>query len=78
MARFGRTRLEIGVATAFLFDRACKCRALTGLVELLTEFHAKKVDLYLHQQGLDTSAPSGRAMFQMMGVFTEFERAMIR
>jgi DNA invertase Pin-like site-specific DNA recombinase len=33
------------------------------------------VDLYLHQQGLDTS---GRAMFQMLGVFAEFERAMIR
>jgi DNA invertase Pin-like site-specific DNA recombinase len=31
-----------------------------------------------HQQGLDTSTPSGRAMFQMMGVFAEFERAMIR
>src|SRR5690348_13158115 len=37
-----------------------------------------KVDLFLHQQGLDTSTPSGRAMFQMMGVFAEFERAMIR
>jgi DNA invertase Pin-like site-specific DNA recombinase len=36
------------------------------------------VDLFLHQQGLDTSTPSGRAMFQMMGVFAEFERAMIR
>jgi DNA invertase Pin-like site-specific DNA recombinase len=36
------------------------------------------VDLYLHQQGLDTSTPSGRAMFQMMGVFAEFERAMIQ
>src|SRR3984893_19130592 len=42
------------------------------------ELHAKKIDLYLHQQGLDTSTPSGRAMFQMMGVFAEFERAMIR
>jgi DNA invertase Pin-like site-specific DNA recombinase len=34
--------------------------------------------LFLHQQGPDTSTPSGRAMFQMMGVFAEFERAMIR
>jgi DNA invertase Pin-like site-specific DNA recombinase len=40
--------------------------------------HAKGVDLFLHQQGLDTSTPSGRAMFQMLGVFDEFERAMIR
>src|SRR6202451_1524481 len=36
------------------------------------------VGLMLHQQGLDTTTPSGKAMFQMMGVFAEFERAMIR
>jgi Resolvase, N terminal domain len=35
-------------------------------------------NLFLHQKGLDTSTPSGRAMFQMLGVFAEFERAMIR
>ena len=29
-------------------------------------------------QGLDTTTPAGKAMFQMMGVFAEFERAMIR
>jgi DNA invertase Pin-like site-specific DNA recombinase len=51
---------------------------LTGLLELLTKLHAKHVDLYLHQQGLDTSTPSGKAMFQMMGVFAEFERSMVR
>jgi hypothetical protein len=38
------------------------------------KLHAKGVDLFLHQQGLDTSIPSGRAMFQMMGVFNELER----
>src|SRR3954469_782023 len=32
---------------------------------------------YLHQQGLDTATPSGRAMYQMLGVFAEFERAII-
>jgi DNA invertase Pin-like site-specific DNA recombinase len=32
----------------------------------------------LHQQGLDTSTPAGKALFQMMGVFAEFERAIIR
>jgi DNA invertase Pin-like site-specific DNA recombinase len=37
-----------------------------------------QVAVFLHQQGLDTSTPSGRAMFQMLGVFAEFERAMIR
>src|SRR5688572_972866 len=53
-------------------------RSLVDLLATLGELHAKGVDLYLHQQGLDTSTPSGRAMFQMMGVFSEFERAMIQ
>jgi DNA invertase Pin-like site-specific DNA recombinase len=47
------------------------------LVGTLGEIHAKGVDLYLHQQGIDTSTPAGKALFQMMGVFAEFERAMI-
>src|SRR5438552_994531 len=38
---------------------------------------SSSVDLYLHQQALDTSTPAGRALFQMLGVFAEFERAMI-
>jgi DNA invertase Pin-like site-specific DNA recombinase len=47
------------------------------LVAFLGELHAKGVDLYLHQQGLDIGTPAGKAMYQMMGVFSEFERAMI-
>jgi DNA invertase Pin-like site-specific DNA recombinase len=39
---------------------------------------ALRCNLYLHQQALDTSTPSDRAMFQMLGVFAEFERGMIR
>ena len=38
----------------------------------------RDIDLYLHQQALDTSTPSGRMLFGMLGVFSEFERAMIR
>ena len=52
-------------------------RSLQHLVEFLNELRAKGVDLYLHEQALDMSTPSGRAMFQMCGVFAEFERAMI-
>jgi DNA invertase Pin-like site-specific DNA recombinase len=44
----------------------------------LGELKAAGVDLFLHQQALDTSTPSGRALFQMLGVFAEFEAAMIR
>ena len=53
-------------------------RSLTDLAEFLKEIHALRIDLYLHQQGLDTTTPAGKAMFQMMGVFAELERSLIR
>ncbi len=52
-------------------------RSLQELVGILNELREREVDLYLHQQGLDTATPSGRAMYQMLGVFAEFERAII-
>src|SRR5262249_20651773 len=69
-------RREIDMLMAWSVDRLG--RSLTGLLEVLTELHAKRVDLYLHQQGLDTSTPSGKAMYQMLGIFSEFERSMIQ
>ena len=53
-------------------------RSLQDLVGFLTEIHALGVNLFLHQQGIDTTTPAGKALFQMMGVFAEFERAMIQ
>lgn len=72
----GVARREFDMVAAWSVDRLG--RSLQDLVEVLSDLHAKGVDLYLHQQGLDTSTPSGRAMYQMMGVFAEFERAIIR
>ena len=69
-------RKEFDLVATWSVDRLG--RSLIDLVGILQEFHVKGVDLYLHQQGLDTSTPSGRAMFQMLGVFAEFERSMIR
>ena len=69
-------RREIDLVAAWSVDRLG--RSLQDLLGFLGELHAKNVDLYLHQQGLDTSTPAGKALFQMMGVFAEFERAMIR
>lgn len=68
-------RREIDQIAAWSVDRLG--RSLQELVAFLGELHAKGVDLYLHQQGIDTGTPAGKAMFQMMGVFAEFERAMI-
>ena len=53
-------------------------RSLQDLVAFLGEVHAQGVDLYLDRQGVDTTTPGGKALFQIMGVFAEFERAMIR
>src|SRR5664280_1038402 len=53
-------------------------RSLTDLLAILQCLKDKVVDLFLHQQGLDTTTTAGKAMFQMLGVFAEFERGIIR
>jgi len=53
-------------------------RSLPDLVSFLGDIQSKGVDLYVHTQGLDTSTPSGAMMFQMLSVFSSYERAMIR
>ena len=52
-------------------------RSLAELVTTLDELHALGIDLYLHQQAIDTTTPAGKAMFQMCGVFAEFERGIL-
>jgi DNA invertase Pin-like site-specific DNA recombinase len=67
----GLVRGRFDVCAAWSVDRLG--RSLTDLLATLGELHVKGVDLYLHQQGIDTTTPAGKAMFQMMGVFAEFE-----
>jgi len=69
-------RREFDIIMSWSVDRLE--RSLQHLVEFLGDIQHKGVDLYLHQQNIDTSTPSGKAMFQMVGVFAEFERAMIQ
>jgi DNA invertase Pin-like site-specific DNA recombinase len=69
-------RREFDVVMAWSVDRLG--RSLQDLIGFLKEVHAVGIDLFLHQQGLDTTTPAGKAMFQMMGVFAEFERAIIQ
>jgi len=68
-------RREFDLVAAWSVDRLS--RSLQDLIGFLQELHGAGVDLYLHQQALDTTTPSGKAMYQMMGVFAEFERSMI-
>ncbi len=68
-------RREIDMVAAFAVDRLG--RSLSDLVAFLGDLQARGTDLFLHQQAIDTSTPSGRMLFQLLGVFAEFERSMI-
>ncbi len=72
----GVARKEYDMIAAWSVDRLG--RSLQDLISFLADVQARGVDLYLHQQAIDTSTPSGRMLFQLLGVFSEFERAMIR
>jgi DNA invertase Pin-like site-specific DNA recombinase len=67
---------EFDMVAAWSVDRLG--RSLTDLLAILQSLQDKGIDLFLHQQGLDTSTTAGKAMFQMLGVFAEFERGIIR
>ena len=77
-------RLAIMVATArakwvaeALRQSESGAPSTPDLIAFLSDLQAKGCDLYLHQQAIDTSTPSGRMLFQMLGVFAEFERSII-
>jgi DNA invertase Pin-like site-specific DNA recombinase len=68
-------RREIDVVAAW--DASRLSRSLKDLVDFLGELKARRVGLYLHQSGIDTTTPSGQALLQMLGVFSELERGLI-
>jgi len=65
------TKRQFDVVMVWNVDRLG--RSLKDLVAFLSELHALGIDLFLH-----TTTPAGKAMFQMLGVFAEFERSIIR
>jgi DNA invertase Pin-like site-specific DNA recombinase len=67
---------EFDVIMVWAVDRLG--RSLGNLIHTLQDLDKAKVGLYIHQQNLDTTTPAGRAMFQMLGVFAEFERSLIQ
>ena len=69
------SRREVDMVAAWSVDRLG--RSLPDLVAFLSDIQNRGCDLYLHQQAVDTSTPSGRMLFQMLAVFAEFERAII-
>jgi DNA invertase Pin-like site-specific DNA recombinase len=69
-------RREFELVMAWSVDRLG--RSLKDLVNFLDELRALNVDLFLKTQGIDTTSPSGKAMFGMLSVFADFERSIIQ
>ena len=53
-------------------------RSLQHLIETVNQLQAVGVDLYMHQQAIDTTTPAGKLAFSIFGAFSEFERSLIR
>lgn len=67
---------RVDVIAVVKLDRLA--RSLHHLVTLGREFAALGVDLVVLDQQLDTTTPSGRLLFNMLGAVAEFERDLIR
>jgi DNA invertase Pin-like site-specific DNA recombinase len=70
------SRHRFDIVMAWANDRLG--RSLIDLLGTIQHLEACRVDLYLDQQALDTTTPTGKLMFQVTGAFAEFERSMIR
>jgi DNA invertase Pin-like site-specific DNA recombinase len=69
------TKREVDQVLCWSVDRLG--RSLTDLVSTMDTINSVGANLYIHTQGLDTNTPVGRAMFEMVGVFAQFERSLI-
>ena len=70
------TKRRFDVVMVWSIDRLG--RSLQNLMEILNDLKSKNIDLYMDQQAIDTTTPTGSLMFAMIGAFAEFERSIIR
>lgn len=72
----GARRREFDAVAVTKLDRLA--RSVRHLTTVSGEFEALGVDLIVVDQGLDTSTPTGRLAFNMIGAIAEFERDLIK
>ncbi len=68
-------RREVDVVCAWSIDRLG--RSIKELVGFMDEVQAAGVDLYVHQQAINTATPAGRMVFNIFASLGEFERELI-
>jgi len=69
-------RGQLDVVVVWRFDRFA--RSVRQLVLALEEFRSQGIDFVSHQEALDTSTPTGKAMFTIIAAMAELERSVIR
>jgi DNA invertase Pin-like site-specific DNA recombinase len=69
-------RKEADVVLVWSIDRLG--RSIQDLVAFMKEISAMGVDLYCHQQSLNTQTPRGRMCFSVFAALGEYERELIR
>lgn len=60
----------------YRFDRFA--RSTKFLLETLSNFEALAIDFISLHEGIDTSTPTGRLLFTLIGAISEFERSLIK
>jgi DNA invertase Pin-like site-specific DNA recombinase len=70
------SRRKFDVVMAWAIDRLG--RSLIDLLSTIQHLETCGVDLYLDQQNIDTTTPTGKVLYSITGAFAEFERSMIR
>ena len=69
-------RREIDVVMSWSIDRLG--RSIQHLASFMTEVQSVGVDLYIHQQAINTATPAGRMVFGIFSALGEYERELIR
>ncbi len=64
-----------GTLTVWKLDRLG--RSLRDLITTLADLRARGVKFHSLTEALDTTTPTGRAIWQMIGVLAELERSLI-
>jgi DNA invertase Pin-like site-specific DNA recombinase len=70
------TRREFDLIAVWSIDRLG--RSLSDLISTVNNLHTQGVDIFFAQQAIDTTTPSGKLLFSVMGSFAEYERELIR
>ena len=72
----GATRKQFDIILVWSVDRLG--RSLQDLISFLNEIESVGCDLYIHQSGISTDTPTGKMLFSLIGLISEFEVGIIR